>query len=862
MEKDRNAVILKPSIETIGLDGKWQVNRSDLDSIGEAGLSGILRRKSGWIPATVPGEIHLDLVRAGEMPEPMTGNNPPRCAWPENHAWWYRRRFRVSKSFLEHEKQQLVFQGLDHFGQIFLNGRLLGETRNSFVPHTFDIRGVVRPGINELVVRATTGSELAPPDPKCKKSKGIYGRRILPGREWLRKPQFNAGWDWVDKLLNVGLWRGVRLEGSSGVVFHDLRTEVFLRDGRADVKISGSIENLSRLSNRPVLLAFRLEGPDGSLTRETIRLDAQMGRSPFSCLLTVRKPKLWWPNDMGAQPLYNLTATCSAERRPADTRSFRIGLRTVELDRSAWKGGGTRFCIKVNGQDVFCKGGNWVPCDAILPRADDPAKIRRLISEARTANLNFLRVWGGGVYPPPAFFDACDEAGILVWQDFMFACGRYPDFDEPFRKAVRDEAEAVVRLLRHHACLALWCGNNEDIWAHSWEPDRTSRIFTEVLPEVCRLHDPSRPYWPSSPCGGEKPNSELHGDCHWWMTPGSIPDWLVRYDVFEACRSRFVSEAGTMGPCVVDSIKQYLETDRPNRRSSAWRRHQNSIEGGTVDRAITKHYADPTALDLDSYSLYGQMFQAWRYMNFYEALRWRKLDPKDDCQGVAIWMYNDCWGETGWTLIDSYLRRKASFYAVQRACAPVKAISRYLDRQSIMQLTDALNKKPVKAISGRRDRLLVTRVINDTLQPVAAILKHGWWRTDGGETLVNEAKVRLAPNSAQTVASDRIPRAVARDPSRWIHASLLEGPGIPYAPSLYVPLDQRNMKREKPQLVITRKGNIFTLLSPVYCHGVHVDDHGAGWLSDNFFDLLPGVPVSVSCADTVKITEEDFRTVP
>jgi len=824
---------------TLSLDGTWQVREAPLSCSGERGLLRMKRSRKGWFPARVPGEIHLDLMRAGRMPEPLVGLNAHKCRWPEKKAWWYRTTFNVSAAFRRHERQHLVFDGLDLYAQVFVNDRLVGESFNAFVPAVFDVGRHLRTGRNTLAVRLTAGPDRLPVELRPRKLdvRPVYGgRRKYREVSHLRKPQFSYGWDWVDALPNIGIWRGVRLEGRRGVVLHELRADTAMRGRAVRLHVQAVLENLHACSERACTLELRIAAPSGRPLVRRLQIDAPPGRTPVACTFPIPNPQLWWPHGMGAQPLYTLTARVRAGRAPCDRRTLRLGLRTVDIDRARIRTGGSRFCIRINGKDVFCKGGNWVPADAILARVS-PAKYRRLIDEACNANCNMLRVWGGGIYEQPAFYEACDRKGILVWQDFMFACGLYPDSDPRFHAAVRAEAEAVVRMLRHHPSIVLWSGNNENLQRFRSRPGPQGkvpvlppdsggwRLYNQVLPDVCRALDPCRPYWPGSPAGGEDPTSETAGDCHWWQPATMNRDIARRIDheVYDQCRGRFVSEYGVIGPVHLRSVKRFLEPAQRRVGSRAWREHTNTFEKGTLPAAITRHYADAERLDMADYILYGQMFQATMYGRSLEALRFRRFDARDDCQGALIWMYNDCWGEHGWTPIDYYLRRKPSYYWIRNALAPVKAIVR-----------------------RRADRLIV-RALNDTLKPASVTLHHGWMRLDGAANALHTRQLALPANSMRELVRARISAAQTRDPKQWLYAAWLSGGQGENAPSIWTLLPHRQLALGTPEIDVQIRGRTLILQSPVYCHGVHHADDGKPLFSDNYFDLLPHVPRRVRC---------------
>jgi beta-mannosidase len=809
------------------LDGQWQVRPEPMESIGEAGLARALASTEGWLPAQVPGEVHLDLMRAGKMPEPTVGLNMPACRWPETKSWWYRTSFEIADDFLAHERQELVFDGLDLYAQVFVNRKLAGEAADAFVPARFDVKRLLRPGRNEMVVRMTAGSELSRDTAAAGGRIPNPGARQWDGRRWLRKPQFSYGWDWVDALPNIGIWRGVRLEGHRHVVLDDLRLDTVLRAGRVSVEMEAVIENLSARSGRACVLELEIHPPGGGAAiARRYEVDAPPGRMPIRDEIEIPGGRLWWPNGMGEQPLYRVIARISdLAGVPCDGREFSIGLRTMELDRSRLAEG-SRFCFRVNGQDVFCRGGNLGPQDAILARVSD-SKYRALVAEARDAHFNMFRINGCSSFEGPAFYEACDAAGILIFHDFMLTDTAYPDEDERFVAAVRAETEAAVRMLRHHPSIALWCGNNENTWFFLARPGSGEKLYNQVLPELCLRLDPRRPYWPGSPAGGKDPNSELIGDCHWWHKAYISPDLnrRIRPEVFDDCRARFISEYGVIGPCHLDSIRQYLAPEEMDRAHPAWKAHTNAMEDGTLASAIRLHYADPEGLSVPEYVLYGQLFQATLHGNAIEAQRFRKRDPVDDCEGILMWSYSDCWGETGWSILDYYLRRKASYYAARRASAPVKVIAR------------------------RRGDRYVVRVVNDTLRPVGGSVQSGWWRLDGGGQDVEARPISVEANGMAQVFETRAPSPAERDPRRWVFAAVLrsvEGLAIdqscPRGPA-------RELDLAEPRIKAVRLASgELEVSSEVFAHAVHVEDHGHEVISDNWFDLLPGVPVRIRVA--------------
>ncbi|MHB9022595.1 MAG: glycoside hydrolase family 2 protein [Armatimonadota bacterium] len=825
-------------MQSINLNGNWQVSSTPLSLTGDAGYKEVTSTSREWMPAQVPGEIHLDLMRAGKMDDPEISDNARRSRWPEEHAWWYRMTFTVPDDFRALERQLLILDGVDLCGQVFLNGTLLGTTDNAFVEHQFSTKRALRDGENELVVRVTCGTELIGEMEEGQKYEGIYDIRSFRSRRLLRKPQYVYGWDWNDPLPNIGLWRGVSLEGRNGAVITDFRLDTLIEGGQVSLVGEAVLENLHPWIERECALEITLIPPEGKPLVCRIDRRLPMGRSAVPLRLEVPDAQLWWPNGFGEQPLYGMTARVLHDGAECDRREQTIGLRTVEIDRAALADG-TRFRIIVNGQPVFCRGGNWAPADMI------PARIPReryeaLVAEAKNAGFTMFRMNGIGLYEDDAFFGACDRAGILLWQDFMFACAEYPDHEPQFQEAIRTEAETVVRRLRHHPSIALWSGGNECIWGiTAWLNSDLSdldalggiRMYGQVLPDVIHRLDPLRAYWPCSPYGGDLPNDEHHGNCHWWADYMSGDfDKRTRLDLADTCRARFVSEYGIIGPPLEDSVREYLRPDEQTRDSLVWKIHTNTFEAGSVDAAIRTYYGEPNGLALSEYLLYGQMFQAMAHGHAMEAMRFRKDDPEAECWGALIWSYNDCWGEMGWSVIDHYLRRKASYYWLRRACSPMKIISR------------------------PRGDSLVTRIVNDTLQSREGEVQHGWFRLDGTDRRLTTRQAAIPANGMVEIARENIPDDLS--PREWLYGAVLRGEGVEDQ-ALWLLAPVRELALPEPQLSVIQQGNLLEISSPVFCHGVHYYDGGHEVLSDNYFDLLPGITRTVTVVDEMP----DLRVV-
>jgi len=666
---------------------------------------------SAWIAAAVPGSAHGALLDAGCIPDPFFGLNEAAVQWVGERSWAWRVHFEAGER-AAHE--DLVFEGLDTYCSAWLNGTRLFESDNMFVPLRVDVRSLLRTGTNQLLLR------FDPPLQRAREQEAAHGRRALwngdSARLYARKAQYHFGWDWGPVLLASGPWRPVRRHGYA-VRIADLhcRQLLDLAAQRATLQIS-----------------TRLGGTRAGLQVEHELLDPEGRRVAFAsnpaaadeARLMVDAARLWWPRGLGAQPLYTLhTRVTDGTHVLAEDRR-RIGLRTLRLVQEPVAGeAGSSFCFEVNGRDFFAGGANWIPDHSLLERIT-PARYRERLAQAAAANMNMLRVWGGGIYEDAAFYDACDELGLLVWQDFMFACGLYPAH-AAFQDSVRAEAEAAVRRLRHHACLALWCGNNEDytlaesIGAHGpgVPPGRfdARAIYEQLLPAVCAELDPQRPYWPGSPytpdAAGTAPSlSPTVGDRHSWEV------WhqqMLPYQRYGEVQGRFVSEFGMQAHPSLALLEATLPPTEhfPQSRTLAWHNKANAAGHPDGHRRLAVYLADNLRVGptLAEHVYATQFVQAEAMRVAYQDFRRRWQRPGARAVGGALaWQLNDCWPATSWALIDSAGCAKPAWHAVRRALAPLALALRLepaLARLAMMNAAPARELQlalRVFALDGRR----------------------------------------------------------------------------------------------------------------------------------------------------------------
>ncbi|MCJ7738233.1 MAG: beta-mannosidase, partial [Anaerolineae bacterium] len=520
-------------------------------------------------------------------------------------------------------------------------------------------------------------------------------------------------------------------------------------------------------------------------------------------------------NGLVRQDLYQIELELDTEGQCVSRWNSHYGLRFVELDVSG------EFAFGINGRKVYCRGANWIPADALYARVGR-ATYDTLVREARDANFNMLRIWGGGWYEREAFYEACDRYGIMVWHDFMFACSPYPDHLDSFRIEVEHEADYQTRRLRNHACIVLWCGSNENNWGfRDWWNEQTRRgatIYNHILPRVVQRNCPEIPYWNGSPYGGDEPNSNRVGDRHHWHDCMMNPDMAKRItpEEYDKCESLFVSEFGYVGACGRESTLEYLDGASFDPSGRTWQHHTNTFERDTVAAGILKHYgvdvAQVEGVALDEYLLYSGLCQGLMLQYALESMRYL-----EGCHGSLFWMYNDCWGEVGWTIIDYYRRRKPSWYFVRRAFAPVRLIMR--------QTEDGI-------------RVVLA---NDTQYTVNLDLEYGYVSLDGTSEELARVSVTGDPLArTELVVFDRGTGDLRR--GLWIARDVS---GADVEPGVFRAVDYVQLEVVEPDLkaeVVRADDHAATVavVAVGYAHAVQIVRPSDIWVSDDFFDLLPG----------------------
>ena len=635
--------------------------------------------------ATIPGTVHTDLYENQLIPDPFYGANEKQLQWIENENWEYESTFFLSEKEISNENIELEFDGLDTYATVYINGKLVLEANNMFRKWIISAKNHLKKGKNHLKIVFQSAVQKG----KDEAAKLSY---TLPEKErvFVRKAQYQFGWDWGPRFVTAGIWKKVQLKFWNSATIENIKfSQVELNDKKAILEFTTEIY-VSKAKT------IQLQINEKS---ETFHL--KKGTNKVKMPYEISNPKLWWCNGLGDPNLYPFSIELYQKEKTLDKKKLNIGLRTIELIQENDQHGKS-FNFKLNGKSVFMKGANYVPPDSFLPRVPD-ATYFSLVENAKKANMNMLRVWGGGVYANDEFYNACDANGILVWQDFMFACAMYPG-DEKFIENVKQEVIDNVNRLQNHPSIALWCGNNEnDEGWHNWgwqkqfnysKADSTQiwndykKVFQELIPQTLDsiLSKEKNIYWPSSPSiGWGRKESLTQGDSHYWgIWWGKEP-----FEIYEKKVGRFMSEYGFQGMPNLETLQKVMNKEDLNFTSEAFKNHQKHPTGyETINEYMERDYVVPK--DFENYIYVSQLLQAHGMKIAIEAHRL----AKPYCMGSLYWQLNDCWPVTSWSTLDYNWNWKAAHYQVKDSFAPIfLAITENADGYSIIGSNDNLEVK-------------------------------------------------------------------------------------------------------------------------------------------------------------------------
>lgn len=777
------------------------------------------------LPATVPGDVHLDLIQAGLLDEPALGLNSLHARWVEHCLWSWRHVFQPDPALQSAHSSPiwLVFEQIAGRAEIWLNGHLLGTHHNDFRPARFEISRLLVPGQNTLVVQIEAGTLHLADKPGTPYHNNVAA--CAPKRMWARKPQSQFSWDWAPRLLNIGLAGDVRLESTGTPLRLDQVVPLITVQEdllHATVRVRAWVENTADIPH-PIVLDTSLPGLQLAASQSA---EIPPGLHPIETEIHAQHPPLWWPRGHGQPHLEPLHITLKTCGREIGHHEAPIGFRRITLDESPHPTGGHFFTLRVNNRPIFCKGANLVPPDLIYCRAD-ASRYDTLLDRAEELNFNFLRVWGGGVYECEHFYREADRRGFMVWQDFIYACSKFPLDDHAFCQEAIREATWQVRRLASHPSLVLWCGNNEletADWHWSWDKWGAQSphhgFFHITLPQLMQREDPTRIYWPSSPYSRnhQDPNSDSTGDQHPW----SLGFFDTDYRGYRKMTCRFPNEGGVLGPPSLPTLLACLPKNQQKIGSPAWNHHDNSVAFWAWPAPVNQQIKQWTGrtmenLSLTEYVYYGGLTQGEGLREYIENFRRRMFDSS----AAVFWMFNDTWPTVrSWTPVDYYLRRTPSFYFVRRAMQPITV--------AIVQESDHVR------IMG----------INDTPQAFSGQLRYGLFSTLGDYALDLTIPAHLPPNASTEIA--RFPATHWNEPLRQLaFAVLTTNDKKTIARARLIRPFPADLTWAKPEISLSVTDGGATFTSPVFVWAVCLDLNGDQTLSDNFFDLYPGQPYRI-----------------
>ncbi|MCL2815448.1 MAG: hypothetical protein FWD23_12680 [Oscillospiraceae bacterium] len=818
------------------LNGVWELRGGSGDR-GGTGRFPHFEQSERFIKAEVPGCVHGTLIKEKIIREPTLKKNVLEARWVEEWIWGYRRTFTVDENDIKDKKTRIVFECLDLTAVVYINGQTAGRHNNYYYPCILDVTNLIRPGENNIFVVVESGLIWAADKPALPYYASLgTGTGRLHKRMWLRKPQCSFEWDWAPRLVNVGIPGDVYLE--FGEVFAD---QTAVLSELSDDFLSAGLEVrifADNLCGKAKNCACRITVAE---TNQTCKTTACLppGKSKISCGVAIQNPKLWNPAGFGAQHRYTVKVELLDENEdPVYEETIKHGIRKAVIDQSKHPQKGTYYILTVNGVKIFAKGGNFVPADIVYSRItrDDYAV---LLDRAIEANCNMMRVWGGGMYESGDFYDLCDEKGLLVWQDFIGACSTYPSNDGEFFDNYRNEIRYQIRRLSRYASAVIYSGNNEIEW-QIWEPlpgDRfpDANLYHWLLPRTLKEEDPHKYYQPSSPWSPdwEYPNADHTGDQHPW----NIGFGNFNFFEYRTYGCRFPNEGGLRGPGSLPAVRACLDEGEEYMHSFSWQVHENSIDDfgdSSADKMVREWLnIDPLSLGLEQYVYMGGFIQGDGLGEYILNFRRRKYDSAS----AIFWMYNDCWPAVrSWTIVDYYKNRNPAFYPVKRAFAELAA-----------DIAHENGKLSVYAIS-------------DKPEDVEAVVEYGIFSLDGEYLEKKSKEITIKANSSHVAADIDCDLWQKTKKTKCLPYAILYVEGKVVSSRRFIDTKYHELELVKNPRISKRldekSGKVY-LKCEVFALGVCIDLEGKR-VTDNFFDLFPGVEKELEIGETEGI---EIRTI-
>ncbi|HJM46375.1 MAG TPA: glycoside hydrolase family 2 protein [Candidatus Marinimicrobia bacterium] len=790
-----------------------------------------------WYPAEVPGHVHTDLMKNGLIPDPFIGTNELEVQWVENEDWEYLSHFQINQSQLHHDRIDLTFEGLDTYADIVLNDSLILKTDNMYIPWSVDVKKYLRMGENVLQVYFHS------PVLWGQKKLNIHPHLIPASNEakpvgqqtsvFTRKAQYHYGWDWGPRLVTSGIWRPVTLEVWNGAKINDIYYHLdSLSKYSADYSIELYLKSVNEIDAE---LTIRIADKISSH-----RTYLKQGENKLIIPQSIKNPILWWPNGYGEQMMYDIEIIITQSNQILDRKNEKIGVRKVEVIQNP-DSPMSSFYIQINNTPIFMKGANYIPGDFFNTRASN--RYQEVIQNAREANMNMLRIWGGAIYENDEFYNLCDKNGILIWQDFMFACCMVPS-GKNYIHNIKQEAESNVKRLRNHPSLALWCGNNESLtgWREwNWQDtyslhgqdsaavwETYDHIFHTLLPHVVDSLDPGKFYWSSSPSSGSGIlQNSTSGDQHEWGV------WFgqMAFKRYKENAGRFISEYGLQSIPEMNTIQKFdstitkwtLETKALNfrQRSKMPWISKNYTGFDMMEYYISKYFSSPE--NLEEFIYLSQLTQALGLTNAIHAHR----RNRPYTMGSLYWQIDDVWPTVSWSSVDYFGNWKAAHYGVKKAFAPV------------------LISPDVK------DSILTITVVNDKLKGISGTLFLNLFTLDGLRVFSIDSLVNIKANSALSVYTESTGELLCGQNKNNVYLSTyLETGDSTLTENIFYFSDPKYLRLKPPKFSTSIKQNqnnwIVSLTASALAKDVYLSfDTVMGKWSDNYFDLQPGAEKTV-----------------
>ncbi len=801
-------------------------------------------RKAGdstYYAATVPGVVQMDLLRHSATPDPFYGTNEADIQWIEREDWVYEMTFDLP-DFNPSKHYELVFEGLDTYAEVTLNGEKIIIADNMYRQWQAEVRQLLRMEQNHLVIYfrspLTVNADKLNGTPyhKTAENDALKSEKVSV---YTRKAPYHFGWDWGPRIVTFGIWRPVRLVSWSDIILDEVQ---LYQDSLSDAQalLRGTMRYRAEPEQDYTFLIRH--AADSAILNQMDVITTALGEVQFN--FVINNPQRWWTHNLGAPHLYEFIFEIRQGAHLLDSKTQRFGLRTIELVQEKDQHGES-FYFKLNGVPVFMKGANYIPSETMIPRRST-ADLDRILHDALAVNMNMIRIWGGGIYEDDYFYNKCDEMGLLVWQDFMFACSMYPGVDTAFYNNVKQEAIENVRRLRHHASLAIWCGNNEvdNAW-HNWGwqirfgligkiatemKESYRKLFLELLPEVTAAHDPQRAYVHTSPLSATGKSGNLdNGTMHYWK-PWNMSD---DFDGYERNVGRYMNEYGFQSFPEMATIQAFSTPADWSFDSEVMKVHQKSYIGnGRIDKFVTQYYGKTR--DFADFVYKSQLVQADGLRTAIRAHR--RAMPY--CMGTVYWQLDDCWPAPTWSSIDYYGRWKALHHALRELFADVLIVP-----------WEANNYLHLQVVNDRLDTLPVRLLIESN-------------RLDGRSLYREEKDITLTANASHIYAV--LPAAQllqkAKPEQVFVRIRLLQGDTV-LAQTLHYFTAPKNLTLQTPKLDIqvNETAQTITLRSNTLVKSLFLFTEEDVRFEHNYFDLLPDEPMMITYKGSLQKDKLQWR---